>query len=311
MNGTCVWRAGIAGHHLFAMAAEELCCQKIFLFCPCSGRGFSVFLHHFLHLHEKVIIYNPGYSVWDFCPFVGVSANIALVLQHLSQRVFIERWPSGGYYISSVHHGDYLRNCFAVGVHLKDFADYRRGIFINLKVPILINLEAQRNASAGAKAFWGVYIQAAPDFLWKLRTVIFGHSLKNALNKNPACILWNVLASAEDANAIFLELLLVYGAIIPISRETVKLIDENALKGLFPAILNHPQKFGAVVVGASQSPIDIFPDNRIAITFCIFIAGFQLSLNTLFCLTVWGKPGIYDYIHTSSPLSISFSFKKT
>lgn len=42
---------------------------------------------------------------------------------------------------------------------------------------------------------------------------------------------------------------------------------------------NHPLELGAAVAGSALSAVDVLPNNKIAVVFCILIAGMELSIS--------------------------------
>lgn len=73
--------AAIAGHHLMAVAAEQLCGQQIFFLASASCRGSFVFVQNALYSLEDLIADNTGHTTRCFLAFVEVSADVALVAQ--------------------------------------------------------------------------------------------------------------------------------------------------------------------------------------------------------------------------------------
>lgn len=86
--------------------------------------------------------------------------------------------------------------------------------------------------------------------------------------------------------------------------KTVKQIYKNALKGIFVAVGNHPLKLGTAVGGSALGTVDVLPNNKIAVVFCILIAGMELSLNGLLGLAMTGVASIDDNIHCFASPSI-------
>lgn len=76
---------------------------------------------------------------------------------------------------------------------------------------------------------------------------------------------------------------------------------------MFVAVGNHPLELGTAVGGSTLSAVDVLPNNKIAVVFCILIAGMELSLNRLLGLAVAGVAGVDNNIHCFASPSICSS----
>lgn len=135
------------------------------------------------------------------------------------------------------------------------------------------------------------------DLLRKLHGVVFRHTFQNALHQDAGSVVRNILFGRQHPDTVLFQLCLIDGTVVPIPGKAVQLIHQNALKGVLVAVGDHPLKFGTVVRGATDGPVDIFSDNSIMIRLRIFIAHLELSLNGLLSLAVAGKAGVYYNIH--------------
>ena len=84
----------------------------------------------------------------------------------------------------------------------------------------------------------------------------------------------------------FFSFALLMGTVISVAGKTVKLVNQNTLKGMLFTVRNHPLELGATVGGSALGTVDVLPENEIAIVLGILIAGVELSLNRLLGLAV-------------------------
>lgn len=71
--------AAIAGHHLVAVAAEQLSGQQIFFLASASGRGIFVFVQNALYPFKNFVADNTGHTTRRFFTLVEVSTDVAFV----------------------------------------------------------------------------------------------------------------------------------------------------------------------------------------------------------------------------------------
>ena len=201
---------------------------------------------------------------------------------------------------------DDLRFRLAAGVALINLTDNGGFLLIHIEPPLAIDLEAQAGVAAIRQALFGIDSHTPMDLLRKLHGIIFRHTFQNTLHQDAGSVVRNILLGRQHPDTVLFQLCLVDGTVIAVAGKTVQLIYQNALKGVPVAVGDHPLKFGTVVRGAADGPVNIFSDNSIMIRLRIFIAHLELSLNGLLRLAVAGKAGVNDYIHTesSSPIFI-------
>ena len=82
--------AAVAGHHLAAIAAEQLGGQHIFFLASASCWGSFVLVQDALYPIKELILNNAGHTAGRFFPFVKISADVALIAQQTVQAVLVE-----------------------------------------------------------------------------------------------------------------------------------------------------------------------------------------------------------------------------
>ena len=194
---------------------------------------------------------------------------------------------------------------FAVCVSLIDFTDDGSLIRINIKSSVRSNLKAEPRVAAVGQTFFGVDFYSAPYLLRKLGGVILRHALEYAFHQNAGSIVRDILFCGQDTDAVLFQLCFVDRTVVPVSRKTVKLINEDTLKCVFVAVGNHFLELCAVICCAADGAVDIFADHRVPVCCGKFIADLELPFNGLLRLRMAGKAGINYYIHGVSSASYS------
>ncbi len=83
--------AAFTNHHALTLAAEQLCCQQIVLFCFCHCGSMAVLLHAFLHTVEEVFRNDGGNTALNYNILITILANVFAVFQQSAETIDIER----------------------------------------------------------------------------------------------------------------------------------------------------------------------------------------------------------------------------
>ncbi len=182
-----------------------------------------------------------------------------------------------------------------------------------MKAAFLVHSVAKAGVAPVAQTLFCIDIHASPYLLGQLGGVIFGHAFQHALHQNAACVIADVFSCGNYTDAILFQLCLVDGAVIAVSGETVKLINQNALKCVLVAVGNHALELGPAVCGAALRTVNVFANHNMPIGPGVVIAGLKLPFDGLLGLAMTGIAGIDDNIHSLTSRSIckSVSFSRS
>ena len=106
-----------------------------------------------------------------------------------------------------------------------------------------------------------------------------------------------MLFGRENPHAVGFQLAFVHGTVIAVSGEAVKLVHNDRLKGLVPAVGDHSLKLRAVGSCAADRTVDVLSDDGNALRCCELVALPKLSLNGLLGLPVAAVTGVDHCIH--------------
>ena len=297
--------AAVAGHHLPAVAAEQLRCQQIFLPPSGTGRGFFIAVKNLLYSLKKLVLDDTGHTARCFRVFVGVIADVSFIPQKAVQTVLVELLALGGFDLFRIEILCDFSDGFPAGVHLKNLPNNSGPIRVNMEAAFLVHIVAKAGVAPVAQTLFGVNIHAPPYLLGQLRRIVFGHALQHALHQNAAGVVADVLPCGDHPNAVLFQLGLVNGAVVAVPSEAVKLIDKDALKNVLVAVGNHALELGPAVRCTALSPLDVFADYDMSVVLGELIAGLKLVLNRLLRLAVAGIAGVNDDVHSFTPSNIS------
>ena len=199
--------------------------------------------------------------------------------------------------MSGVKGLDNLRHSLSAGILFKNFPDDRSTLRINMKPSFFIHTVAKSRIAAVAQALLSIDVHTPANLLGKLCGVVFCHTFQNTFHQDAAGIIADVFPCGDHSHTVLFQFCLVDGTVISVAGKTVKLVNQNTLKGMLITVGNHPLELGAAVGGSALSAVNILSDNEIAIVFSILIAGMELSLNGLLSLAMTGVASIDDNIH--------------
>ena len=189
--------AAISGHHLVAVATEQLGGQQILFLASASCRGSFVFVQNVLHPFKYFVTDNAWHTTRRFLAFVEVCADVAFVSQQAMQAVLIEVAPKGCFDLSGIQVFDDVSNSFALTIPLEDLADNDCFVLINIEGVIRSDLEAKAGIAAVRQALLRVERHTTVDLLRQLGGVVFRHTFQNAFHKNTGGIIGDILSCGD------------------------------------------------------------------------------------------------------------------
>ena len=297
----------VTGHHLPAVATEQLCGEQI-LFPPSSSGGcFFVAIKDIVDPLKQLIFDDTRHTARRFLTFVEVITDVTPVVQNAMDAVFIKGFAKRSRELSAVQITDNVCNCFSTGIPFKNLPDNLCFFLIHIVPTFGIHLIAQTRIAAIGQTLLRIDLHATANLLGKLRRVVFSHTFQNTFHQNAAGIITDIFPCGDHSHTVLFQFCFVDGAVVAVARKAVKLIYKNALKGMFVTVGNHPLKLGTAVGGSTLGTVNVLPNNEIAVVFGILIAGMELSLNRLLGLAMAGVAGVDDNIHCFASPSICSS----
>jgi len=297
----------VTGHHLPAVATEQLCGEQILFPPSSSGRCFFVAIKDIVDTLKQLIFDDTRHTARRFLSFVEVIPDVTPVVQNAVDAVFIKGFAKRSRELSAVQITDNVCNCFSTGIPFKNLPDNLCFFLIHIVPTFGIHLIAQTRIAAIGQTLLRIDLHAPANLLGKLRRVVFSHTFQNAFHQNAAGIIADVFPCGDHPYTVLFQFCLVYGTVIAVACKAVELINKNTFKGMLITVSNHPLELCAAVGGSALGTVDILSDNEIAVVFSILITGMELSLNGLLSLAMTGVASIDDNIHCFASPSICSS----
>ena len=132
--------ATVAGHHLPAVAAEQLCRQQILLPPPGTSGSFFVSVKDMLYPLKKLVLDDTGHTSRRFRVLVDVIADVSFVPQKAVQAVLVELLALGGLDLFRVKVFCNFSDRLSAGVHLENLPNNSGPIRINVKTAFLVHI---------------------------------------------------------------------------------------------------------------------------------------------------------------------------
>ena len=239
--------SAIASHHFTAVAAEQLGGQQIIFFASTPRRGGFVFIQNTLYPLKSLVAEYARHTTRSLFAFIEIYACVALISQKAVKTVFIKIVADGRLDLSGIQISDDICDRFTFAIALEDFADNDGFIFIHIERPILRHFIAKTRVASIGQTLLGIDLHATMDLLGQFGGVVFCHTLQHTFHQNARSVISDVFFGRDNTDIVLLELGLVDGAVITVSRKAVKLINENGIKGVMIAVGNHTLKLGTIV----------------------------------------------------------------
>lgn len=159
----------VTGHHLPAVATEQLCGEQI-LFPPSgSGRCFFVAVKNIVDTLKQLIFDDTGHTTRRLLTFVEKITDVTTVVQNAVDAVFIKRFAERSCELSAVQITDNVCNCFSTGIPFKNLPNDLCFFLIHIVPTFGIHLIAQTRIAAIGQTLLSIDLHAPANLLGKLR----------------------------------------------------------------------------------------------------------------------------------------------
>ena len=291
---SCPARTTFAKHQRTAAAAVQLGCQQVIILCLSPGRGFLVFGDLFLHI-LKQFQWNDGRDGirHDHIPEFQLP-DVPPILEHMFNAVIGERTADRVLDAVFIQPIPNLFHREAIPILLERFQHERGCKRVDVKFPLRIQRVAKRSTTTVAAAFQDVLGLSTDDLFGKVSGVVFRIALQHRFQNDALRPLGDDLGGRHELDTVLLQLGLIPGTVVTIPGETVEFPDQNNIKQLFVAILNHLLELRAVVRLGRDGTVNVVLDDGDAVLFGIGRAFPNLAFDGFFALVVTGIAGV-DY----------------
>ena len=287
-------RAAFTKHQCTAAAAEQLGGEQIVVLCLSPGRSFLVFGN--LHLHIlKQFQRNDGRNRirHDHIPKFQFS-DVTSIFEHMFDTVISKRTAHRVLDAVFVQPVPNFFHRETIPVLLERFQHERGGKRVNVEFPLRIQRIAERSTTTIAAAFQDVLCLSTDNLFGKVGGVVFRIALQHRFQNDALWSLGDDLCSRNKFDTVLLQLGLVPCAVVAVPGKAVKFPDQNNVKQLLVAVLDHLLELRAVVRLGRDSTVDIVLDDGDAVLLSIRRAFTNLTFNGFFTLVVAGIASV-DY----------------
>ena len=185
-----------------------------------------------------------------------------------------------------------LRHGRALIVPLEYFRDKGRRKGIRLKMLLCINDVTDWDGPAIVLSLERV-LRHAPDYLFgQIGGIVFSVTFQHRFQDDTLRPIRDDLGGGHELDAVLFELRLVAGAVVAVASKAVQFPDQNDVKQLALAVLNHLLELGPVVCLGRNGAVDIVLDHRDTVLLGIGGALANLAFDGLFALVVGGISGV-------------------
>jgi hypothetical protein len=285
-------RAALTKHQRPAVTAVQLGGQKVIILCLSPGRGFLVFQHLLLHIVEKFQRHDGRNCIWhDHVPEFQFS-DVPPILEHVFDTVIGERTAHRIFDTIFIQPVPNLFHCKTIPVLPERFQHKRRGKRVNVKFPLRIQRIAKCSTTTVAASFQDVLRLSADNLFGKVGRVVFCIALQNRFQNDAFRPFRDDFRSRNKFDTVLLQLGLIPCAVVAISGKAVEFPDQNDIKQLLVAVLDHLLELRAVVRLGRDGTVNVVLDHRNAILFGIGRTFTNLAFDGFFTLVVAGIASI-------------------
>ena len=180
----------------------------------------------------------------------------------------------------------------AVPILLERFQYERRGKRVNVEFPLGIQRIAKGSTTTIAATFQDVLRLSTDNLFGKVGRVVFCIALQNRFQNDAFRPLGDDFRCRNELDAVLLQLGLIPCAIVAVPSKTIEFPDQNDVKQLLVAVLNHLLELRAVVRLGGDSTVNIVLDDGDAVFLGISRAFPDLAFDGFFALVVRGIASI-------------------
>ena len=284
--------AAFAKHQRPTVAAEQLGGEQVVVLCLSPGRGFLVFGDLLLHILKQFQRNDGRDSIrYDHIPEFQFS-DVPPILEHMFDTVIGERTADRVLDAVLVQPVPNLFHRKTIPVLPERFQHERGSKRVNVEFPLGIQRIAERSTATIAAAFQDVLCLSTDNLFGKVGGVVFRIALQHRFQNDALWSLGDDLCSRNKFDTVLLQLGLVPCAVVTVPGKAVKFPDQNNVKQLLVAVLDHLLELRAVVRLGRDSTVDIVLDDGDAVLFRIGRAFTNLAFNGFFALVVAGIAGV-------------------
>ena len=285
-------RAAFAKHQCTTVAAEQLGGEQGVILCLSTGRGFLVFGDLLLHI-LKQFQWNDGRDSirYDYIPEFQLP-DVAAIVQHMLNGVedhqpatlvldalFVQPIPN-------FPHG------LAIVVPLEGFCHKGSSQRVDFKAVVCVDDVAKGNGTASELSLQCVFGHATNDLFRQVSGIILGITFQHRFQNDAFRPLGDDLGGRHKLDTVLLQLGLVPGTVIAVPGKTVKFPDQNNVKQLLVAVLDHLLELRAVIRLGRDGTVNVVLDNGDVILFGIGRAFTNLAFDGFFALVITGIAGV-------------------
>ena len=289
-------RAGICRHHCPAMPAEEVRREQIIVVLTVCGGRDGMLLNGRLHLLEHLFGDERGKRMFEHDARVTVLPEINAVGEQIQHAVVGNGLAVGAAHLFLLEIIVNLLGGIAVRAHLEHLLHDGGGSLIDFEF-MVDDLIAERHRAAVPLALEGVLLEPALDVLREICRIEFSHAFKEAFEDDALGAVGDVLLRGHDAHAVLAESVAIERRVVTIAGEAVELPDEDDVKELLCAILDHALEVRAVVRLGRKRPVYVCSNDLQIVILGILRAFPDLPFDALFPLCIGRIPGVNDCFH--------------
>ena len=204
-----------------------------------------------------------------------------------------------------------LRHGRALIVPLEYFRDKGRRKGIRLKMLLCINDVTDWDGPAIVLSLECVLSHPTHHLLGQVGGIVFGVAFQYRLQDDTLRPIRDDLGGGHQLDTILFELRLIAGAVVAVAGEAVQLPDQNDIKQLALAVLDHLLELGPVVRLGRDGAVDVVPHHGDAVLLGISGALADLAFDGFFALVVRGISGVDNGGHGGASLRMNVQSKQS
>jgi hypothetical protein len=285
-------RTTFAKHQRATAATVQLGCQQIIVLCLSSGRSFLVFQHLLLHIVEQFQRHDGRNRIGhDHVPEFQFS-DVTPILEHMFDTVIGERAADrvlDAIFIQPVPNFFHRKT---IPVLPERFQHERGGKRIDVKFSLGIQRITKRSTPTIAATFQDILRLSTDNLFGKVSGVVFCIALQHRLQNDALRPLGDDFCGRHELDTVLLQLGLVPCAVVAVPGKTVEFPDQNDVKQLLVAVLNHLLELRTVIRLGRDGSVNVVLDDSDAVLFGIGGAFPNLTFDGFFTLVVRGIAGI-------------------
>ena len=290
-------RARISRHHRPAAATKKARREQIVIVLAVGGRRDGMLLHGALHFLKQFFGDERRHGVLEDDTRVAILTQIDAVGERIQHAVVSDGLAVGAPHLFLLEIIVDLLGGVAVRAHLEHLLDDGGGSLIDFEF-MVDDLIPEGNRSAVPLALEGVLLEAALDVLREVGRIEFRHAFEEAFEDDALGAVGDVLLRRNDAHAVLSESVAVEGTIVTVAGKAVELPDEDDIKKLLAAVLDHALEVGPIVRLCGKRPVYVCSNDLQIVILGILRALPDLPLDAFLSLIVRAIPRVNNCLHS-------------